>query len=76
LTLPALFASKVYVLVRCLSVLSIDSDGDMRLVGLMLSALHAGDIDRQLRAPALRTSYRSMSSAGALAQQQMRVASC
>ena len=45
--------SRVYVTVGCMSVgLSVAAiDGSRGAAGLLLSAMRAGDIDRQLRAP-------------------------
>ena len=59
-----------------LSVCPTDGQRQRPVAGLLLSALQAEDIDRQLQATAPRTSYRSISPAGARAQNQMRLASC
>jgi len=64
-TAGSMYRSGVPPSVR-LSVCSVDRQ-QQRAAGLLLSALRAGDIDRRLRAPAPRTSYRSISPAGARA---------
>jgi len=53
----------------CPSVCPVDRQQQLRLAGLLLSALRAGDIDRLLRDQCGRRA------AGAGAQQQMRTAS-